>query len=69
MGPGLVMIDCHKCRYYYVTWDVQFPHGCRAMNFKSKHFPSSEVYRSSGMDCLKYEQREKKPIPSKDPNI
>jgi len=33
------MIDCHKCEHYYVTWDKHFPHGCKAMKFKSKQLP------------------------------
>jgi len=45
------MIDCHQCEHYYVTWDKHFPHGCRAMKFKSKHIPGFVVFSSSQMDC------------------
>lgn len=48
------MIDCHKCEHYYVTWDKNFPHGCKAMDFKSKQLPSVSVFVSSDMECLQY---------------
>jgi len=53
------MIGCHKCKSYYVTWDKQFPHGCKAMNFKSIQLPSVVVHASSGMNCMKYQPKEK----------
>jgi len=53
------MIDCHKCKHYYVTWDKNFPHGCRAMNFKSQEFPSQVVQTSSGTSCLLFEPKGK----------
>jgi hypothetical protein len=43
--------------YYFVTWDEKFPRGCRAMNFKSKHMPSTDVFRSSGMDCMGFKAK------------
>ena len=51
-------IDCHKCKNYYVTWEKNFPHGCKAMGFKSKQFPAISVFVSSNQNCLLY--REKK---------
>jgi len=45
-------IHCQRCRHYYVTWDKRFPHGCRAMKFKSKAAPSITVHESSGRPCL-----------------
>ncbi|RJQ56941.1 MAG: uracil-DNA glycosylase [Desulfobacteraceae bacterium] len=47
-------IDCHKCAHYYVTWEEKFPHGCRAMKFKSKRLPSDAVMESSRMPCMLY---------------
>ena len=52
-------IDCYQCIHYYVTWDREFPKGCRAMGFKSKKIPSCLVQESSGMQCLKFEEKEK----------
>lgn len=44
--------SCHECRYYLVTWDKGFPHGCRAHTFKSKKLPSLEVLDASGLECM-----------------
>jgi hypothetical protein len=52
-------IDCFKCRYMQVTWDRNFPYGCRAMGFKSKVAPSMEVFRSSGMKCMQFQPKER----------
>jgi len=50
--------DCHKCKFYYVTWDKNFPHGCNAMGFKSKNIPSIEVYKNSSfMECQFYNEK------------
>ena len=58
-SPEHVMrIDCHNCRYYFVTWNQQFPHGCRAMGFKSWRYPIDEVRSASnGADCLLYQPK------------
>jgi hypothetical protein len=48
------LISCRKCRHYYVTWDKSFPHGCKAMGFKSKRPPALTVRNASGEDCLLY---------------
>ena len=46
-----VPVSCRECRHYYVSWDKEFPHGCKAMRFKSKTSPSVSVRQASGMDC------------------
>lgn len=51
MPPGKRII-CQICRHYYVTWEPDHPHGCRAIGFKSKHMPSSVVRANSGSACL-----------------
>ena len=61
------MIDCHKCRHYYVTWNDRFPHGCRAMGFKSRRMPSLDVRASSGRECLLFKAKPQKPAPTKPP--
>jgi hypothetical protein len=48
------MIFCHKCKYYFITWDPKQPHGCRAIGFKSKDLPSRLVFKTSGQKCLKF---------------
>ncbi|CAN2041996.1 hypothetical protein GMMP15_660039 [Candidatus Magnetomoraceae bacterium gMMP-15] len=58
-------INCYKCKYYYVTWDKRFPHGCRAMKFKSNALPYIEVRKYSGMPCQVFEpkiQKQQQPI-------
>jgi len=61
-------ISCHKCKYYYVTWEKKHPHGCRAMGFKSKIMPSLVVFQSSGSSC-KYYSPKKKDIDKSKKNI
>lgn len=51
-------IDCFKCKHFYITWDQNFPRGCRAMGFKLKEMPSDVVFQSSGMECLRFEEKE-----------
>jgi len=46
--------NCRACAHYFITWDVKFPHGCRAMNFKSKNSPHADVLESSGKPCLMF---------------
>jgi hypothetical protein len=54
-----MVIDCHKCEHYYVTWEEQTPHGCRAMGFKSRRLPSMVVRKSTpDMDCLSFKKKE-----------
>jgi hypothetical protein len=50
-------IVCQRCKYYYVTWENNKPHGCRAYGFKSQQVPSVVVKQSSGMDCNFYESK------------
>jgi hypothetical protein len=45
------LVYCRNCRHYYVTWDKSFPHGCRAIGFKSRSSPAMAVREASGMDC------------------
>ena len=48
-------MNCHRCKYYYVTWDRAAPHGCRAMGFKGRELPNTVVRSSTGgRDCLMF---------------
>lgn len=51
--------NCLQCAHYYITWDTQFPYGCRAMGFKSKRRPQLDVLQSSGKSCLAFTLRQK----------
>ena len=44
-------VVCQKCIHYFVTWQVNQPHGCKAYGFKSKQIPSVVVKNSSGSSC------------------
>jgi hypothetical protein len=50
-------IICQKCKFYYVTWEKNKPHGCKAYNFKSQALPSIVVKQSSGVTCNFYENK------------
>ena len=62
-------ISCHKCKYFYVTWDKSFPYGCKAMGFKGKIIPSLMVFQASGQSCLAYAEKKgpSTPEPNKKP--
>lgn len=47
-------IDCRRCRHYFVTWDDRAPHGCRALQFKSRPLPAQVVQRTSGQQCFSF---------------
>lgn len=49
--------NCLECAHYHITWDSQFPYGCRAMNFKSKRQPQLDVLESSGGYCMRFEPK------------
>jgi hypothetical protein len=44
-------INCFSCLFFFITYDPQFPYGCRAARFKSRRMPSKEMSASSGIDC------------------
>lgn len=52
-------VDCKKCKYYYITWDVAFPYGCKVYEVKSKQMPSIIVYQSLGKECESYEIKDR----------
>lgn len=52
-----VPINCIHCKYYYVTWDVQRPKGCKYFGFKSVQLPSLVVLESTGYTCNMYTKK------------
>ncbi|MDR3056505.1 MAG: hypothetical protein LBU53_14120 [Zoogloeaceae bacterium] len=46
--------NCRECQHYYITHDVRFPYGCRAMDFKSRRLPAQDVLTASGAHCLRF---------------
>ena len=61
-------ISCHKCKFFYVTWDNSFPYGCKAMGFKGKITPSMMVFQASGKACMAYEEKAEKVSEEKNKN-
>ena len=53
-------IQCARCKHYFVTWDPNFPKGCRAYGFKSRTMPSQAVLSSSGKPCMSFEEKSAK---------
>jgi hypothetical protein len=58
MTDTRLKIDCTQCQHYYVTWDVNRPHGCRYFAFKYPYSPSMAVFESSGKPCEAFEQKQ-----------
>jgi hypothetical protein len=54
--------DCSECAHYYITHDVSFPYGCRALDFKSKRKPHLEVLDASNKPCMAFDPRQEKPL-------
>ena len=52
-------INCYNCLHYYVTWDKDFPMGCKALDFKTRYFPAQVVQRASGMHCYYFKSKKK----------
>ncbi|SEM63641.1 uracil-DNA glycosylase [Paenibacillus sp. OV219] len=50
-------IDCMKCRHFYITWDKNYPRGCKAFKFKGSAMPSAAVLSSSGKPCMNFEPK------------
>ncbi|MGL5631855.1 MAG: hypothetical protein ACRDD3_05785 [Azovibrio sp.] len=46
--------NCQECTYYYITHDANFPHGCRAMDFKSRRMPLQEVISTTLASCMSF---------------
>jgi len=51
-------INCLKCRYFEVTWDPNFPRGCKIFGIKSRKLPSETVKASTGRDCPSFKPKD-----------
>ena len=47
-------VECNSCAYFFITWNKDFPYGCRAMRFMSSNSPSRDVLEVEGRECLAY---------------
>ncbi|KAB3524441.1 uracil-DNA glycosylase [Alkaliphilus serpentinus] len=52
------MINCNKCKYFYITWEAYQPKGCHYFGFKSKKLPSLVVLETSGKECQAYRSKD-----------
>jgi hypothetical protein len=50
--------DCRRCAHYYITYETQWPHGCRAFELKSARLPHLVVLENSGAHCQGFTERE-----------
>ena len=53
-------VDCLQCKHFIVTWNPKFPRGCKLYGFKSVVFPSTEVFKATGEDCIGFAKKELK---------
>ncbi|HYE80757.1 MAG TPA: uracil-DNA glycosylase [Clostridia bacterium] len=53
-------VNCITCIHYYVTWDPDFPRGCRLYEFKTRRLPSQLVLESTGECCKNYGEKKKR---------
>ena len=42
-NPEGTLINCFFCEHFYITYEVKFPYGCKAMGFKSMRMPSVDL--------------------------
>ena len=52
-------VICSNCQHYHITWDVDYPFGCKRFGLKSRYSPSMVVSRNSGLVCLGYVEKSK----------
>lgn len=50
-------VRCIACVHYFVTHDPSFPHGCRALEFRSWRSPMLDVLEASGQPCLYFQEK------------
>ena len=48
---------CLSCRYFFITYDKNFPYGCHHVGFKSRLIPSVEMFKASGIACQLFAEK------------
>jgi hypothetical protein len=56
-APAPARVNCLRCQHHYISWDPNFPYGCRQLGFKSRRMPCLEVLAASGQPCNYYSPR------------
>ncbi|MFZ4539355.1 hypothetical protein [Propionivibrio sp.] len=61
MDSGKPLLDhtlrCNGCVHYFITHELKFRYGCRALAFKSQQQPIRDVIDASGQSCLYFQAR------------
>lgn len=57
MGNEVTRVDCRKCKFYYITWNQNFPYGCSLFKIKARQMPSLVVFQSIGKRCENFEEK------------
>ncbi|MFP4058029.1 MAG: uracil-DNA glycosylase [Candidatus Brocadiia bacterium] len=50
--------NCHRCRFFSVTWDRRLRYACRAFGFRSARIPSIVVRETSGHECSLFQPKD-----------
>ena len=56
---------CVQCRFYYVTWQANTPHGCKAYGFMTAGPPDEKVFEMTSTPC---QLRQDKVLPQPNPS-
>ena len=54
---GRRKINCLHCRFFEVTWDQDYPRGCKIFGIKGKDLPSVAVRAATGRDCPSFKPK------------
>lgn len=49
--------NCFQCKHFHVTWDKNFPRGCRAYGVRSIQLPSTVVKGNTKEGCLSFDSK------------
>jgi len=50
-------VNCFSCTHFFITHEVDFPYGCRAVGFKSQPLPAKLMYAHSGIECQLFTEK------------
>ena len=50
-------VRCNQCAHYFITHELPFRYGCRALDFKSQRQPVLDVMAASGQGCFYFQPR------------
>ena len=53
--------NCLECSHFLVTWEPDFPRGCKVFGIKTPNMPSAEVFAATGTHCPAFERIERRP--------